>query len=118
MMLKMIIIILIVITKKDYDHSENKYNNIDNGDCNNNTNVYNYDDNKYIDEDDNDHNNHECNYDNNDYENYGHKVDNNDDTQGSSTVPYPRAICLSIMKRKLYILHRGGTIDLASSVTH
>ena len=28
----------------------------------------------------------------NDDENYEHKNDNNDDTQGSSTVPYPRAI--------------------------
>ena len=28
----------------------------------------------------------------NDDENYDNKDDNNDDTQGSSTVPYPRAI--------------------------
>ena len=28
----------------------------------------------------------------NDDENYDHKDDNNDETQGSSTVPYPRAV--------------------------
>ena len=52
-----------------------------------NANHNGFDDNKYNDDDNG-------NDDNNDNDHYGNKDDNNFDTQGSSTVPYPRAINL------------------------